>query len=55
VRFTIAHLCHSPACDDRSHLKAMCEPCHLIFDLRCRQKRLRGDDAFKWASGFADT
>src|SRR5437773_816654 len=37
IRFTIAHLCHTPKCDDKSHLKAMCEPCHLIYDLRCRQ------------------
>jgi hypothetical protein len=37
IRFTIAHLCHTPRCDDGTHLKAMCEPCHLIYDLRCRQ------------------
>ena len=55
VRFTIAHLCHNPACDDRSHLKAMCEPCHLIFDLRCRQKGLRGEHSLKWATQFAQS
>lgn len=49
VRFTIAHLCHTPSCDDKSHLKAMCEPCHLIYDLRCRQRRLSGEDAVRWA------
>jgi len=49
IRFTIAHLCHSPKCDDRLHLKAMCEPCHLIYDLRCRQRELSGEDAVKWA------
>jgi hypothetical protein len=49
VRFTIAHLCHTPSCDDRSHLKAMCEPCHLIYDLRCRQRGLRGKAAAGWA------
>jgi len=49
IRFTIAHLCHAPKCDDRSHLKAMCEPCHLIYDLRCRQRGLCGEDAVKWA------
>ena len=49
IRFTIAHLCHTPKCDDRSHLKAMCEPCHLIYDLRCRQRHLSGEDAIKWA------
>lgn len=49
VRFTVAHLCHTPACDDRMHLRAMCEPCHLIYDLRCRQRGLRGEDAVRWA------
>jgi hypothetical protein len=47
IRFTIAHLCHTTRCDDKSHLRAMCEPCHLIYDLRCRQLRLRGD-AVTW-------
>jgi hypothetical protein len=49
IRLTIAHLCHTPKCDDRSHLRAMCEPCHLIYDLRCRQQRLLGEAAIKWA------
>jgi len=49
IRFTIAHLYHTPKCDDKSHLKAMCEPCHLIYDLRCRQQSLRGDQAVEWA------
>jgi hypothetical protein len=50
IRFTIAHLCHTPKCDDKLHLKAMCEPCHLIYDLRCRQRGLHGDRALKWAA-----
>lgn len=49
IRFTIAHLCHTPKCEDKSHLRAMCEPCHLIYDLRCRQQFLRGDRAVEWA------
>jgi hypothetical protein len=49
IRFTVAHLCHTPKCDDRSHLKAMCEPCHLLYDLRCRQRGLGGEAAVKWA------
>jgi len=49
IRFTVAHLCHTPKCDNRSHLKAMCEPCHLIYDLRCRQRQLCGEGAVKWA------
>lgn len=49
IRLTIAHLCHTKKCDDRLHLRAMCEPCHLIFDLRCRQRGLCGEDAVRWA------
>lgn len=49
IRITIAHLCHETKCDNREHLKAMCEPCHQIYDLRCRQQRLRGSDAVSWA------
>lgn len=49
IRFTTAHLCHTPECDNKSHLRAMCEPCHLIYDLRCRQRGLRGSDAVAWA------
>jgi len=49
IRLTIAHLCHTPECDDQSDLRAMCEPCHLIYDLRCRQRGLRGVYAVKWA------
>jgi hypothetical protein len=50
IRLTTAHLCHTPKCEDESHLRAMCEPCHLIYDLRCRQRGLRGGDAIMWAA-----
>jgi hypothetical protein len=42
VVLTIAHLCRTPCaaavppaikCGERSHLKAMCQRCHLAFDL----------------------
>jgi hypothetical protein len=49
IRLTIAHLCHTPKCDDRTHLRAMCEPCHLIYDKRCRQRALVGEAAVAWA------
>ena len=49
IRITTAHLCHETKCDKRNHLRAMCEPCHLIYDLRCRQQGLRGIRAVKWA------
>lgn len=49
IRVTIAHLCHETKCDDPEHLRAMCEPCHQIYDLRCRQQGLRGIHAVTWA------
>jgi len=49
IRITIAHLCHETKCDKRQHLKAMCEPCHQIYDSRCRQLGLRGIRAVRWA------
>jgi hypothetical protein len=49
IRITTAHLCHETKCDKREHLKAMCEPCHQIYDLRCRQQGLRGSEAVTWA------
>jgi hypothetical protein len=49
IRITTAHLCHETKCDKRLHLKAMCEPCHQIYDLRCRQRGLHGDRAVRWA------
>jgi hypothetical protein len=42
VILTTAHLCHTPKCDRFDHLKSMCQPCHQIFDLRERQKRVGG-------------
>lgn len=50
IRITTAHLCHTPRCGMRSHLRAMCEPCHQIYDLRCRQRGLRGIRAVRWAA-----
>ena len=32
VVLTIAHLCHRPACKKPSHLKALCQGCHLRYD-----------------------
>jgi hypothetical protein len=49
IRFTIAHLCHSKKCARRPHLRAMREPCHLIYDRRCRQRSLHGGHAVRWA------
>jgi hypothetical protein len=33
----------------------MCEPCHLIYDLRCRQQGLRGARALAWAMQQRET
>ena len=32
VVLTTAHLCHDPSCDDLSHLRHMCNRCHLRYD-----------------------
>ncbi len=32
VVLTVAHLCHVTTCEKRSHMKAMCQRCHLRYD-----------------------
>ena len=32
VILTTAHLCHDSTCEDREHLRAMCQRCHLRYD-----------------------
>ncbi len=32
IMLTTAHLCHNPKCARRSHLKALCQRCHLRYD-----------------------
>lgn len=34
VTLTTAHLCHRPKCARRKHLKAMCNRCHLRYDVK---------------------
>jgi hypothetical protein len=34
VTLTTAHLCHKPKCARRKHLKAMCNRCHLRYDVK---------------------
>ena len=34
VVLTTAHLCHDSTCGDETHLKAMCNRCHLRYDVR---------------------
>lgn len=33
VRLTVAHLCHDESCADETHMKAMCNRCHLRYDV----------------------
>lgn len=33
VVLTIAHLCFDPTCDDRLHLRALCQKCHNRYDI----------------------
>ena len=32
VVLTVAHLCHDPQCADETHLRSMCQRCHLSYD-----------------------
>jgi len=32
VVLTVAHLCHDASCRDETHVKAMCQRCHLAYD-----------------------
>jgi hypothetical protein len=34
VVLTVAHLCRDSTCDDETHLKAMCNRCHLRYDVK---------------------
>lgn len=45
IMLTTAHLCHETRCDDRSHLKQMCQRCHLRYDryLHAYVRRKRQD------------
>lgn len=38
VVLTTAHLCQDSACDDETHLKAMCNRCHLRYDVKQHQR-----------------
>jgi len=38
VVLTIAHLCHDTACYDPTHLRALCQKCHLSYDAKHHQK-----------------
>jgi len=38
VILTVAHLCHNPRCARRSHLRAMCQRCHLRYDAPLHQR-----------------
>ena len=33
VVLTVAHLCHDPSCSNLDHLRAMCNRCHLRYDV----------------------
>ena len=34
VVLTVAHLCQDSTCADEAHLKAMCNRCHLRYDVK---------------------
>ena len=33
IVLTIAHLCHDTTCYDPTHLRALCQKCHLAYDV----------------------
>jgi hypothetical protein len=33
IVLTIAHLCHDESCCNMLHLRALCQRCHLLYDL----------------------
>src|SRR5271170_3584193 len=41
VVLTTAHLCHNPHCPRRKHLKAMCQRCHLRYDVKLHKQHRR--------------
>jgi hypothetical protein len=41
VVLTTAHLCHDESCADLSHLRHMCQRCHLRYDTKHHQKNAR--------------
>jgi hypothetical protein len=41
VVLTTAHLCHNPRCARRTHLKAMCQRCHLRYDVALHKQHRR--------------
>ena len=38
VVLTVAHLCQNSTCEDETHLKAMCNRCHLRYDVKQHQQ-----------------
>ena len=38
VVLTVAHLCQDSTCEDETHLKAMCNRCHLRYDVKQHQQ-----------------
>lgn len=37
VVLTVAHLCQDSTCGDEAHLRAMCNRCHLRYDVKQHQ------------------
>ena len=41
VMLTTAHLCHDESCADMTHLRHMCQRCHLRYDMKLHQQHAR--------------
>ena len=38
IVLTVAHLCHDTTCYDPTHLRALCQKCHLAYDAEHHQR-----------------
>lgn len=47
VVLTVAHLCQDSSCDDENHLRAMCNRCHLVYDVDFHKANARRTRATK--------
>lgn len=55
VILTVAHLCAcEPLCGDETHLKAMCQGCHLLLDVELHQRHARETRAKRRAASNHD-
>lgn len=55
VVLTVAHLCHDTTCIDPTHLRALCQRCHLGYDRPHHERRSAETRARKRAEAMTAT